>query len=107
MLSKVSQTPSQARSYLGCTPPAKNDAATAVTAPAASGLGACIQVSNLDKSRYRVVKRGLTVSINSGFHYRVIRVRAGLAWCSPISAFGTVNDRVVYRLPCSHVRVVA
>ena len=42
MLSKVSQTPSQARSFSGCTPPARNDVATVVTAPAASGLGACI-----------------------------------------------------------------
>jgi len=106
MLSKVSQTPLQARSLSGCTPPAKNDVATVVTAPAASGLGACI-ASNLDRSRYRIVKSGLTVSITGGFHYRVIRVRLGYCWCSPIDAFGHVNRAVVHCFNCSVVRVVA
>jgi len=105
MLSKVSQTPAQSRSYTSCTPPAKNDAATVVTAPAASGLGACIN-SNLDLSRVRIVKSSLTVSITGGFHYRVIRVRLGYCWCSPLDAFGHVNRAVVHRFNCSVVRVV-
>ena len=106
MLSKFSQTLLQPRSLSGCTPPAKNDVATVVTAPAASGLGACIQQSNLDASRSRVVKKGIRVSYN-GFHFLVARVRLGTCWLVPVNAFGRLGHSSSLCRFCSQVRVVA
>lgn len=57
-------------------------------------------VSNLDKTRMRIVRKGVTCDY-SGLRLRVLRVRCGVAICE------TLCSRQVMRLDCSRLQVVA
>jgi len=50
------------------------------------------KVSNLDKNRTSVIKRGVTVSDCYGFRFRVERVRMGSCVVVPLDAFGRPYD---------------
>ena len=85
-----------------CTPPAVNEVARTMTAPASSGQGACIPwKSNLDQTRTRIVKRGCVVQFRGGATARVSAVRLGAFWTD-----ARVSESHKQYL-CSDVRVVA
>jgi hypothetical protein len=57
-------------------------------------------VSNLDKTRMRIVRKGVTCDY-SGLRLRVQKVRCGVAICE------TFYNRTTLLVDCSQLRVVA
>lgn len=101
-------TLSEGESLPRCGPPGVNEAAQAMVAPAASGLGVRTpRPSNLDRSRVRVVSKGLLVDTRDGFRYRVKRVRLGTAYLALVDAFGREQSLIRRYEPCSALWVVA
>jgi hypothetical protein len=116
-----------------CPPPAVQDAALTVTAPAVSvqGVGSalcpsaavsgdpapvCASVgpmesggtrrSNLDLNG-RLVKRGLTISFH-GLRYLVSKTNRGYCYCKVVSVSGRVHvNTLLVMYPCESVQVVA
>ena len=85
-----------------------NDNALSVTAPAASGVGGSTtkpKKSNLDRSGFSIVKRGVTVSCD-GFHFRVLSVRLGQFVAGRVRGGLGMDLPVPLRGSCASVYVV-
>jgi hypothetical protein len=101
----MSQSPGASRPL--CGPPGVNEAAHAVVAPAASGLGVrtAPRAANLDSSGTRIVRKGCVVSYH-GARFRVQRVRLGYWYGLRRDFFGREFPHASESGLCRQVQVV-